>query len=301
MPPFFPSPVQGPFIARRQGIIMMFRPSAAETMNDPKLRLVDSHAHLDMPEFDADRAQTVRRAFAAGIVAILCPADLTREASLPAIAGLSAEFPTVLAAAGVHAHQARDLAPGHLDGLRDLAARGAIRAVGEIGLDYHYDFSPPEAQREAFRLQLAVAAEARLPVIIHSRLAGKDIIAAVDGQGFRGGGILHCFTEDWEIASALLDRGFDVSFSGILTFPKAGDLRAVAAKVPLDRLLVETDSPYLAPVPYRGAGRRNEPAYVVETAGVLAAVRGLPLEALAEATTANFARLFPFEKTGAGC
>jgi TatD DNase family protein len=268
---------------------------------DAKPRLVDSHAHLDMPEFDADRAETVRRAFAAGVVAILCPADLTRAASLPAIAALAAEFPTVLAAAGVHAHQAKDLTAGHLAELRRLSACGAIRAIGEIGLDYHYDFSPPEAQREALRRQLDVAAEAGLPVIIHSRLAGRDILAAIEGERYQGGGLLHCYTEDWATARALLDRGFDVSFSGILTFPKADALREVAAKVPLDRLLVETDSPYLAPVPYRGSGRRNEPAYVLETARVLAQVRGLPLEDLAEATTANFARRFPFEKTGAGC
>ncbi len=265
------------------------------------MRLVDSHAHLDMPEFDADRAEAVRRAFAAGVVAILCPADLTRAASLPALAALGAEFPTVLAAAGVHAHQAKDITPDHLRELKALAARGAIRAVGEIGLDYHYDHSPAEAQRRALRDQLAVAAEAGLPVILHSRLSGPDIIAAVDGEGFRGGGILHCFTEDGETARAMVDRGFFVSFSGILTFPKAGALREVAARLPLDRLLVETDSPYLAPVPYRGAGRRNEPAYVVETARVLAGVRGLALEDLAEATTGNFAGLFPFEKTGGRC
>ncbi len=178
---------------------------------------------------------------------------------------------------------------------------GAIRAVGEIGLDYHYDLSPVESQKEALRRQLALAAGAGLPVILHSRLAGPDIIAAVDGERFRAGGILHCFTESWDVARAMLDRGFHVSFSGILTFPKAGDLRDVAARVPLDRLLVETDSPYLAPVPYRGSGRRNEPAYVVETARVLAGVRNIPFEDLAEATTANFARLFPFEKAGTGC
>ena len=173
--------------------------------------------------------------------------------------------------------------------------------MGEIGLDYHYDFSSPEAQKEAFRRQLAFAGEAGLPVIVHSRLAGADVVAAVDAARFGRGGILHCFTEDWAVAEAVLERGFLVSFSGILTFPKAGALREVAARVPLDRLLVETDSPYLAPVPYRGSGRRNEPAFVVETARVLAGLKGLALEALAEATTRNFARLFPFEKTGNRC
>ncbi len=264
-------------------------------------RLVDSHAHLDAPEFDADRADAVRRAFAAGVVAILCPADLTRSASFPAIAGLMAEFPTVLAAAGVHAHQAKDLTEAHLRGLRELAGSGALRAVGEIGLDYHYDFSSPEAQRDAFRRQLALAEELGLPVIVHSRLAGPDIVAAVDAERFDRGGILHCFTEDRATAEAMIARGFLVSFSGILTFPKAGALRDVASVLPLDSLLVETDSPYLAPVPYRGSGRRNEPAFVVETARVLAGIRGLAPEELAGATTRNFARLFPFEKTGGRC
>lgn len=265
------------------------------------MRLVDSHAHLDMDEFDPDRADVVRRAGQAGVVAILCPADLTRPESLPKIAGLSGAAPAVLAAAGVHPHQAKDLSPGHLAELRKLAADGAIRAVGEIGLDYHYDFSPAEAQRRALRDQLALAGEAGLPVILHSRLSGPDIVAAVDGERFASGGILHCYTEDWATARAMLDRGFHISFSGILTFPKAGDLREVAVKVPLDRLLVETDAPYLAPVPYRGSGRRNEPAWVVETARVLAGLKGLPLEGLAEATTGNFATLFPFEKAPAGC
>jgi len=265
------------------------------------VRLVDSHAHLDMSEFDADRVEVVRRAFAAGVASILCRADLTRPESLPAVAGLAPEFPTVMAAAGVHAHQAKDFTQDHLGELRDLAARGAIRAIGEIGLDFHYDFSTPEDQRRALRSQLAFAGEAGLPVILHSRLAGADIIAAVDEERYRGGGILHCFTEDWATARAMVDRGFFVSFSGILTFPKAGKLREVAARVPLDRLLVETDSPYLAPVPYRGTGRRNEPAFVVETARVLAGIRGLTLDDLDEATTRNFAGLFPFEKTGGQC
>ena len=265
------------------------------------MRLVDSHAHLDMPEFDADRPDVVRRAFAAGVAAILCPADLTRPESFPAIAGLAAGFPAVLAAAGVHAHQAKDFSPSHLSRLGELAANGSIRAVGEIGLDRHYDFSPAAAQAEALRAQLAFAARAGLPVILHSRLSGPDIVAAVDGERFGRGGILHCFTEDWATAEAMLDRGFHVSFSGILTFPKAGALREVAAQVPLDRLLVETDSPYLAPVPYRGSGRRNEPAFVVETARVMAGLKGLPLDSLAEATTRNFAALFPFEKGAGEC
>ena len=267
----------------------------------PPPRLVDSHAHLDMPEFDADREAVVRRALDAGVVAVLCPAELTAPASLPAILGLRRMFPTVLAAAGVHPHQAKDLTDAHLARLRELAAAGTIRAVGEIGLDFHYDLSPRDTQREALRAQLRAAGELGLPAVVHSRLSGPEVVEAVDGERFTAGGILHCFTEPWDIARAMLDRGFLISFSGVLTFPKAADLRDVAGKVPLDRLLVETDSPFRAPVPYRGAGRRNEPAFVIETARVLAGLKGLDLAGLAGATTANFRRLFPFEKTPGGC
>jgi len=270
-------------------------------ITDGGARLVDSHAHLDMPEFDPDRQDVVRRAFAAGLVAILCPADLSRPRSLAAILELGKDFPTILAAAGLHPHQAKDMTEGHIRELHDLSAAGTIRAVGEIGLDYHYNFSPAASQREALRRQLEAARDLALPAIIHSRLAGPDIITDVDAVRFTSGGILHCFTEDWEMARAMLDRGFFISFSGILTFPKAGDLRETAGKIPLDRLLVETDSPYLAPVPFRGKVKRNEPAFVVETARLLAGLRGLPLPELAETTTRNFARLFPFEKAARQC
>jgi TatD DNase family protein len=264
-------------------------------------RLVDSHAHLDMPEFDPDREDVVRRAFASGLVAILCPADLTRPGSLSAILDLRKTHPAVMAAAGVHAHQAGEMTEGHIRELRALAANGTIRAIGEIGLDYHYNFSPPDRQRDVLRMQLAAGRDLNLPVILHSRLSGPDIIAAVDAERFTAGGILHCFTEDIDTARAMIARGFLVSFSGILTFPKAHDLRDVARKLPLDRLLVETDSPYLAPVPFRGKVKRNEPAFVSETAKLLAGLRGVPYPDLAEATTGNFAGLFPFEKTGRQC
>jgi len=255
--------------------------------------LVDSHAHLDMPEFDSDREDVVRRALAAGVTAVLCPADLVQPRSLAVLQDLQTQFPeSILAAAGVHAHQANDFNEKHVRSLHEWASRGVIRAVGEIGLDYHYDFSPRVQQQEVLRSQLACAGELGLPVILHSRLSGPDIIAAVDAEGFRGGGILHCFTEDWAMARAMMDRGFFISFSGILTFPKAQDIRDVAKKVPADRLLVETDSPYLTPVPQRGSVRRNEPAFVVETAQVLAGLKDLSYSDLAEATTRNFRTLF---------
>lgn len=253
-------------------------------------RWVDSHAHLDMPEFDPDREEVLRRAAAAGVAMVLCPAELSEERSLPAVLALSGTG-NVVAAAGVHPHRATAFGPGHERRLEELAGAGQIRAVGEIGLDYHYGLSPRDAQRAALRAQLAAAARLGLPAIIHSRASGADIVEDVDTVGFGSGGILHCFTETWDIAARMIDRGFLVSFSGILTFPNAGALRDVARKVPLDRLLVETDAPYLAPVPHRG--RRNEPAFVIATIGVLARLRGLDPARLADATAENFFRLFP--------
>jgi len=253
---------------------------------------VDSHAHLDMEDFDPDRDEVIRRALAAGVKAVLCPADLTSDKSLRATLKIVAGHPSFLAAAGIHPHQAKLFSEDDTRKLRDLGMGQSIAALGEIGLDFHYDFATPEEQQRAFRDQLRLADELRLPAIIHSRLAGREVAAAVREEGFRSGGILHCYTEDWETARAMIDMGFHISFSGILTFPKAGSLREIAAKVPLNRLLVETDSPYLAPVPFR-ARKRNEPAFVVETARVLAALKGVSLEELAEATTRNFFSLFP--------
>ena len=253
---------------------------------------IDSHAHLDMEDFDPDRDEVIRRAFAAGVTAVLCPADLTSDKSLRTTLKIVAGYPSFLAAAGVHPHQAKLYSENHARKLRDLATGRTIAALGEIGLDFHYAFSTPEEQKRAFRDQLCLADELRLPAIIHSRLAGAEVATTVRKQGFRSGGILHCYTEDWDTARTMIDLGFYISFSGILTFPKAGSLREVAVKVPLDRLLIETDSPYLAPVPFRDR-KRNEPGFVVETARVLADLKHVSLEKLAEATTRNFLALFP--------
>jgi TatD DNase family protein len=260
-------------------------------MNAPPPALVDSHAHLDMPEFDADREEVVRRAAAEGVTTVLCPAELTSATSLPETLALVEAHPRFLAAAGVHPHEAKAWGDGPAAALRGLGASGRIAAVGEIGLDFHYNLSPPAAQRRALRDQLLLAGEIGLPAIVHSRLAGIEVVAAVRAAGFVRGGVLHCFTEDWDTASAMMDLGFLISFSGILTFPGAGGLREIARRVPVDRLLVETDSPFLAPVPHR-AKKRNEPAFVVATARVLAGLKDLTYEALAEATTANFEALF---------
>jgi len=257
------------------------------------IELVDSHAHLDMPEFEPDRSEVLARAWKAGVRSLLCPADVTNPGSVARVLDMTGRYAWISAAAGVHPHQAKELKPAHLEMVRDLARNGKIAAVGEIGLDYHYDFSHPETQRQAFRAQLRLARELGLPVILHSRKAADDIIAAVAGENGSWGGILHCFTEDRAAALEMLNWGFYISFSGILTYPSAGDLREVAAEVPAGRLLIETDSPYLTPSPLRGKAVRNEPAFVVETARRLAELRRMPLDELSALTLRNFQTLFP--------
>ena len=281
-------------VSRPIRFITLNTPDSKRTqdLKPEEISWVDSHAHLDMEDFDPDRDEVIRRAFAAGVKAVLCPADLTSDKSIRTTLDIVAGHPTFLAAAGVHPHQAKQFSEDCARKLAEQGIRRSIVAVGEIGLDFHYKFSTPKEQERAFRNQLRLANELRLPAIIHSRLAGTEVATAVREEDFRNGGILHCYTEDWDTARTMIDMGFRISFSGILTFPKAGSLREVAAKVPLDKLLVETDSPFLAPVPFRDR-KRNEPAFVVETARVLADLKRVSLEDLAEATTGNFFSLFP--------
>jgi TatD DNase family protein len=248
-----------------------------------------------MEEFDSDRSAVLQRAAEAGVGTILCPIEASSERSLAVTLNLPSGRPAILAAAGLHPHQAKLLSPAVLAAIERLAFEKKICAIGEIGLDFHYDHATPGEQTRAFREQLALTRAMNLPAIIHSRNAGPDILRAVQDETFKNGGILHCFTEDWEFAAAMLDAGFFISFSGIITFPKSQALREIAVKVPADRLLVETDAPYLAPVPHRG--RRNEPAYVVETAACAARLKGMDLARFAEIITRNFKALFP---TGSG-
>jgi len=251
--------------------------------------MIDSHAHLDMPEFDADRDDVLERARAAGVRTILCPIDIASARSRTLVLEMSARDSGIRAAAGLHPHEAKSWTEEMAAAISDLARSGAIAAIGEIGLDYHYNLSSPEVQRAVFRRQLDLAGTLGLPVLIHSREAGADIRDAIDAERFERGGILHCFTEDAAFAAAMIERGFWVSFSGIVTFPKAGILRQTVRTIPPGRLLVETDSPFLAPVPYRG--KRAEPAFVVETARCLAGLTGLTeegFEALAEENFRTF-------------
>lgn len=251
------------------------------------MKLVDSHCHLDDHQFDEDRDAAIERARAAGVETLMAIGTGSGPPDLEAAIRLADRYPFFYATVGVHPHDAAKATPDTLDRLRDLARHPKVKAVGEIGLDYHYDFSPREVQRAVFEKQLGLAAEAGLPVVIHTREAWDDTLALL--AGWRGGGIMHCFTGNEQQARQALALGFHLAFGGVLTFPKAEEVRQAARITPEDRLLVETDCPYLAPVPMRG--KRNEPAFLVETVRRLAEVRGATPEAIARLTTANFGRL----------
>jgi TatD DNase family protein len=256
---------------------------------EPGLALVDSHCHLDMPAFDADRDEVLARARAAGVAELLIVGVADEEAGhRRALA--TAEALGVPATAGCHPHEARLYGPALEDELGALARERRVVAIGECGLDFHYDHSPREAQREAFRRQVRLAREVGLPLVVHTREADLETAAILEEEGAgEVGGVLHCFTSGHELARRALPLGFLVSFSGILCFPRAETIREVARGLPADRLLVETDAPYLAPPPHRG--KRNEPAWVVEVARKLAELRGESLEQVAAAVRRNFARL----------
>jgi TatD DNase family protein len=250
--------------------------------------LVDSHCHLDDKQFDGDRDETIARARAAGVETMLAIGTGNGPPDLEVAIRLAEQHPFVYATVGVHPHDAVKANEQAFVDLRALARHPKVVAIGEIGLDYHYDFSPRDVQRSVFEQQLAIASEARKPVVIHTREAWDDTIALLRSN-WQGEGIMHCFTGDEQQAREALDAGFSLAFGGVVTFPKADAVRQAARITPAGRLLVETDCPYLAPVPHRG--KRNEPAFVVRTAERLAEVRGCPVEEIAAQTTANFQRL----------
>jgi len=256
---------------------------------------IDSHCHLTADDFAEDRDPVVERARAAGVTTLVAIGSGYGAARLAEAADFAEGRPSVHATAGVHPHEAKELDDGVKARLRDVLARPGLVAVGECGLDYWYDNSPREAQREAFAWQVALARELDRPVSIHVRDRGEDayedLLAIWRAEG--GGaveGVLHCYTGSLDFARRGLDAGLCVSFSGIVTFKKADALREVASALPLDRLLVETDAPFLAPEGHRG--RRNEPAWVPRVGETLAALHGLAPEAVAETTAANARRLF---------
>jgi len=250
--------------------------------------LVDTHCHLDSGQFDADRDAVIERALAAGIERMMAIGTGEGPPDLEVAIRLADAHPFIYATIGVHPHDASKATEETFARLRELAAHPKMLAIGEIGLDYHYDFSPRDVQREVFERQLDLAREAGKPIVIHTREAWEDTLDVLRAH-WRGEGVMHCFTGDARQAREALDLGFYLSFGGVLTFPKAEALREAARIAPEDRILVETDCPYLAPVPHRG--KRNEPAFVAETARRLAEVRGCTVDAIAETTTRNFERL----------
>ncbi|HUE81991.1 MAG TPA: TatD family hydrolase [Pyrinomonadaceae bacterium] len=250
---------------------------------------VDSHAHLDGPEFDADRDEAIQRARDAGVTAILnVGTGDPHSGALERSVDLAERYDSIHTAVGVHPHDARFFDDTAEARILSLTNSSHVIAWGEIGLDFHYDNSPRDIQRKVFRRQLQLARQARLPVIVHTREAEVETLEILREQWSAADlpGIMHCFSGSLSLAQGALALGFSISFSGIVTFKKADELRNVARNVPLERLLVETDCPYLAPVPHRG--KRNEPAYVVEVAKCLADLHGVSLQEIGRITTANF-------------
>jgi TatD DNase family protein len=251
--------------------------------------LIDSHAHVQMHQFHSDRRQVIEAAFREGVERLIVPGTDV-ETSRAAVA-LAAEYPgRIFAAVGIHPHDAATCTSAALDELRALAGAPGVVAIGEIGLDFYRDRAPRPVQREALAAQLALARELDLPVILHNRESHTTMVAALREQGAGVRGVFHCFIGDQTMARDALDLNFYLSFAGPVTYPRNAELAEVATWAPLDRLLVETDCPYLAPQPVRG--KRNEPRFVAYTARFIAERRGLTLDAFAAATTRNAAALF---------
>jgi TatD DNase family protein len=251
--------------------------------------LTDSHAHLDDARFAEDRAALIQRAWDSGVQRILTIGNGTGPDDMGCGIPFAEAYSWVYTSVGVHPHDASKVEERHYEMMSRLAKHPKVLAIGETGLDYHYDNSPRDVQQEVFRRQLEVAVTVHLPVIVHTREAEADTERLLRAAGpLRG--VLHCFTSSRTLADAALDLGFLISFSGIVTFPNARELAEIARSVPADRLLVETDCPYLAPVPHRG--KRNEPAFVTDTARFLAEARGITPDQLASQTSENFTRLF---------
>ena len=254
---------------------------------------VDSHAHIDGREFDADREEVIERAQAAGLSVILnVGTGDPHSGAFERAVELGKAHESVYTAIGTHPHDARLYDDAAEEKIKNLINSEHVIAWGEMGLDFHYDNSPRNVQVEVFKRQLRAARECDLPVVIHTREAEAETIEILQseyGDADRRG-VFHCFSGSMELAQRAIEIGFMISFSGIVTFKKADELRAVAKQVPLDRLLIETDCPYLTPIPYRG--KRNEPAYVVEVARCLAALHDVEVEEMARITTGNFNRFF---------
>jgi TatD DNase family protein len=256
--------------------------------------LTDSHAHLDDARFATDRDALIQRAWDSGVRRILTIGNGTGPDDMGCGIPVAEAYAWIFASVGIHPHDAAKVEERHYEMMEHLAKHPKVLAIGETGLDYHYDNSPRDVQREVFRRELQLAAKLDLPAIIHTREADTDTEEILRTVGpVRG--VFHCFSSGRSLAEAALEMGFMISFSGIVTFPSARSVAEIARAIPADRLLIETDCPYLAPVPHRG--KRNEPAFVVDTARFLADVRGITLEQLTLETSQNFTRLFSPRET----
>jgi TatD DNase family protein len=264
---------------------------------------VDSHAHLDGGQFDSDREQVITRARDAGVKTLVAIGNGDGPPVLDAGIQLAEKYPFMYATIGIHPHEARLASEHAYTEMARLAQNPKVIAWGEIGLDYYYDHSPRDVQKQVFLHQMELAGAAKLPIVIHCRPsdqsdnAWQDCLQLIEEQWApKGiGGILHCFTGTWPHAKRALDVGFMISFAGNVTFPKAQQIRDAASEVPLDRMLIETDCPYLAPLPHRG--KRNEPAYVKETARKIGELRGKSMEEIGEQTAHNFYNFFKISET----
>ncbi len=263
-------------------------------MTTPKAMLIDSHAHLDARAFDPDRRQVIERAREAGLAAVITVGVGETLSEIEGAVALTDEWEGIFATVGVHPHDAQRIEPAWYGRIEELARHPKVVGIGETGLDYHYMHSPKEVQRNAFERFLRLGHETGLPVVVHTREADEDTLAllrdAVEDRGEPLCGVVHCFSGDYPLARNVLDLGLHISFTGVITFAKAEPLREVLKKIPLERVLLETDCPYLSPVPFRG--KRNEPARVVHVAETVAEVYGRPVEEVARMTTDNVVRLF---------
>jgi TatD DNase family protein len=259
---------------------------------DRALEIIDSHAHLEYPQYDEDRDAVLQRARDAGVATILAIGGAAGPDHLASAIPFAEAHDWIYATAGIHPHEAKLATDAHFAQLEELTRHPRFLAIGEIGLDYYYDHSPRDVQAHVFRRQLEIARATKMPIVIHCRDAWADCLAVLesDWRSAGLGGILHCFTGTLEEAQKGIEMGFLVSFTANITYPKNEPLRAVARQLPVERILTETDSPYLAP--QRVRGKRNEPAYVVEVAQTLASVRNSSAEEVAAATAANFRRFF---------
>jgi TatD DNase family protein len=252
---------------------------------------IDSHAHIQGKEYAGEIEAVIARAYAAGVETIIAVGGAGDMSSNTAAVDLAARFDNIFATVGMHPHDAKDVGTHELQTLKELAASPKVVAVGETGLDYYYSHSPHDVQRRVFSQFIHMAHDTDLPIVVHERDAARDAAELLRAEGSADlRGVIHCFTGDYEAACAYLDLGFYLSFTGIITFKNAEPLREVVRKVPLEKLFVETDSPYLTPVPHRG--KRNEPAYVRFVAETIANVKKLTLEDVALVTTANVKALF---------